>query len=431
MLGITDYYLIPYGLFLGATTSEIGILVAVPHLLASFAQLFAVQAVQLAGSRLRFLVSGASLQAALLVPIAVLALKPFSARISILVILASVFRIVGNLIGTAWGSLMSDYLLPHQRGNYFGRRAQAVGIAGLAGIALSGLFLYVMKERNQPFGFFVLFMAASFCRVVSRILMAQMTDLPLHKKPDSDFTFYMFVRRFKESNFVKFVLYAAGITFATHLASPYFGVYMLRHLHYSYLNYMLVQFASVAAGLVAFPLWGRHADWAGNAAVLKTTSFLIPLIPVLWLVSKNPAYLISVECFSGFVWGGFNLCASNFIYDAVSPEKRVRCIGYFNLINGTALFAGASLGGFLADRLPPWQGNPVAGLFLLSGVLRFAAHFFLSENFKEVRAAAKKVSSRTLFFSVVGIRPVLGTNNEWYIFPFLRKKRFKAYPSNH
>ena len=61
MLGIMDYYLIPYALFLGATTREIGILVALPQLLAAIAQLFAVWVVKHAGSRLRFLIRGRNL----------------------------------------------------------------------------------------------------------------------------------------------------------------------------------------------------------------------------------------------------------------------------------------------------------------------------------------------------------------------------------
>ena len=121
---------------------------------------------------------------------------------------------------------------------------------------------------------------------------------------------------------------------------------------------------------------------------------------------------MAVEMFSGFVWGGFNLCAANYIYDAVSPAKRVRCLGYFSLINGTALCAGASLGGFLAERLPPLWGFPLLTLFLLSSLIRFAAHFLLSRHFREVRASAKPVSSTQLFFSVTGIRPIEGLERE-------------------
>lgn len=419
MLGIMDYYLVPYGLFLGASTLQIGFLVALPHLLASLAQLLAVRVVQLAGSRLHFLARGAALQALILLPVALLSFFPFPGRIEALIMLMTAFRIIGSWIGTAWGSLMSDYLPAERRGHYFGWRSQVVGVAGFVGVALAGILLFLMKDIFQALGFFSLFLAAALFRFISSYLLSKMVDLPLKPTTESEFTFLMFLRRFKESNFVKFVLYVSSITFATHLAAPYFSVYMLRDLRFSYLGYMSVHLAAVASGLVAFPIWGKHADVVGNAKILKITSFLIPLIPLLWLVSKHLFYLAAVEFFAGFVWGGFNLCTANFIYDAVSPEKRVRCLGYFNLINGMAIFGGASLGGFLADRLPLLWGFSFLSLFLLSGLARFLAHFFLSRHFQEVRESAQKVSSARLFFSVVGIRPLAGLNREWNVFPSL------------
>lgn len=417
MLGIMDNFMIPYGLFLGASPKQIGILVAVPHLIGSIVQLYAVPAVRAAGNRKRFLVSGAFMQASILLPLAGLAYISGSWKITLLILLAALYRVTGNLIGTAWGSLVSDYLPSNKRGDFFGWRAQITGIAGLTGIACAGWFLYTMKQVNPTLGFFLLFFSASVFRYMSAYLMTGLMDIHHSGASKDDFTFYMFMRRFKESNFVKFVLYIAGISFATHIASPYFGVYMLRDLHFNYLAYTAVVFAAVIMGLVAFPIWGRHADVVGNAKILKITSFLIPTVPLLWLVSKHPIPIILVECYSGFIWGGFNLCAANFIYDAVSPEKRVRCLGYFNLINGLACSAGAFLGGFLADKLPPIGGYRLLSLFFLSGFLRWLAHFLLAPNFKEVREPMHKISSLKLFFSVVGFRPLAGVDQDWSIFP--------------
>lgn len=417
MIGIMDNYVIPYGLFLGASASQIGILVAIPHLIGSIVQLYAVPAVRAAGNRKRFLVTGAFSQASILLPLAGLAYAHGTWKIAFLVAFIALYRVIGNLIGTAWGSMVSDYLPSNKRGDFFGWRAQITGIAGLTGIACAGAFLFLMKKIDPQLGFFLLFFIASLCRYYSTYLMTGLMDLHHHAPPKSDFTFYMFLRRFKESNFVKFVLYIAGISFSTHVASPYFSVYMLRDLQFSYLAYAAVVFSAVIMGLIAFPIWGRHADVVGNAKILKITSFLIPVIPVLWLFGKNPFYLIGVECFSGFIWGGFNLCATNFIYDAVSPEKRVRCLGYFNLINGVATASGAYLGGFLADKLPPMNGSPLLSLFFISGFLRWMAHFLLSRNFREVRDSTHKTSSLKLFFSVVGIRPLASVDQEWSIFP--------------
>jgi MFS family permease len=114
-----------------------------------------------------------------------------------------------------------------------------------------------------------------------------------------------------------------------------------------------------------------------------------------------------VQIWTGFSWSGVTLCAGNFIYDAVTPQKRVRCIAYFNVINGVAIFLGSSIGGFLASRLPPLFGYPLLSLFTLSCLGRLIFYLILSRRFREVRPA-HDVSLHELFFSVVGIRPLVG-----------------------
>src|SRR5207245_5785524 len=162
---------------------------------------------------------------------------------------------------------------------------------------------------------------------------------PAHRRElASDFTFLRFIARFRESNFLKFVVFAACLNFASYLAAPFFVVFMLRDLQFSYLTYMALQVCATLASFVALPLWGRHADLVGNVRVLRLSAFLAALIPILWFFSYHPVYLMLVQMWSGFAWSGVTLCTGNFIYVAVTPQKRVRCIAYFNVINGIALF---------------------------------------------------------------------------------------------
>ncbi len=429
MIGIVDYFLVPFALLLGAGNQEIGFLVAVPNLLASIFQFAAVKSIDWAGGRLRLLLLGFLVQALFLLPVGLLSYLDISRKIVVLTALITVYKSVASLIGPAWGSLVSEYLPAQRRGAYFGLRSRLLGITGLISLSLWGVFLTVWKQRySAAAGFLIMFVVAGAARLIGAGYMARMVDLPLHRKREDEFTFWMFLRRFKESNFVKYVFYVAGITFATNLSAPYFSVHMLRDLKFSYLSYMAVSLAPVVTGLIAFPIWGRHADSVGNARILKITGLFIPLIPLFWLLPRSPATLVIVEMFSGFVWGGFNLCATNFIYDAVSPAKRVRCLGYFNFINGTAIFAGASIGGWLASRLPVLGGLPFLSLFVVSAAARFLANLFLARHFQEVRAEARSVSSIDLFFSVVGIRPVLGRDQEIAALPSKSEAGFVERP---
>jgi MFS family permease len=179
----------------------------------------------------------------------------------------------------------------------------------------------------------------------------------------------------------------------------------------NYLIYTLVVTTATCASLLTINNWGRYADRIGNIKVLKLTSFFITLIPFFWVFYQHPFYLILVQVFSGFVWAGFNLCASNFIYDAVSPAKRTRCISYFNVLNGVALCLGALLGGYLAQRLPHLFGFRILSLFLISTVLRLVVAVIFSGRIEEVRSV-EKVKSINLFYSVIGLRPLLGITRD-------------------
>jgi len=411
MMMITDYYLIPLGLLLGASALEIGLSVAIPQLLASVAQLLAAKFVAILGSRLRFVVRGVYFQAAILVPIAFLPFLDIPHRIGVFIFLITLFRIVGNLVGTVWGSVVSDYLPPEERGRYFGWRAQITGFTGLAGLVLGGVLLYALKRFSPSFGFFVLFGVTAAARFISGYLMSRMEDVPVtHAEPS--FSFDQFWLRIRESNFAKFVLFISSLTLGTFIAAPYFSVFMLRDLHFSYLEYMLVNLSSVVAGIIGFPLWGKHADHVGNVRILRLTSMLLPVVPVLWLFSKNLFWLIGIEAFSGFIWSGFALCAVNFIFDSVPQEKRVRFISYTNLFIGLSICIGAGLGGLIADKLPPLFGYRLYFLFTLSALARGCSYFFLSQRFAEIRENTRKVKSANLFFSVVGIKSILGRGSE-------------------
>ena len=69
----------------------------------------------------------------------------------------------------------------------------------------------------------------------------------------------------------RFSICIGALSFATHLAAPFFAVYMLQELHYGYLLYTSVQLAASITGFLTSPGWGRVGDRLGNYAVLRCT----------------------------------------------------------------------------------------------------------------------------------------------------------------
>ncbi len=405
MIGLTEQYLAPFAIALGATVQQIGALAAFPNLTASLFQLYSTSLAYRFTSRRAFIVMGVFIQALSLFPLAFLPYLHLKFEIILFIFLAVLFHTAGAMIGPVWGSLMSDHIPTQERGKYFGGRNQKLGLITVAANLSAGLILYAIHPSHPLVGFTVICTMAGAARLISARLLNEMEDLPLQVKHEDIFTFWMFVRRFRESNFVRFVLFVSSMTFAVNIAAPFFTVYMLRDLKLNYLIYTVVHLSALLTTLFSMRLWGEHADHVGNVGVLRLTSLFLPLIPMLWLVSGHPLYLIVIQVAAGFLWGGFNLSASNFIYDAVTPAKRMRCIAYFNVLNGTAISLGAIVGGYFASRIPPLFGFRILSIFLLSGLLRLLVVFLLRPTFQEVRPA-RKVTSLDLFFSVVGIKPL-------------------------
>jgi MFS family permease len=407
MAGVTDYYAVPIALFLGASLQQVGLVVSLPNLLSSLSQFSSVKVIYWVGGRIKLLLRLVVSQASLILCVAVLPLLEIRHRVELLLIFLILAAVCGGLAGPAWGSLMSDYVPASKRGRYFGWRNRMVGGVTVCSVIASGLLLNYFQQISYGTGFLIIFSLAAASRYVSGYFISRMNEPPHRKDPASDFTFFMFLRRFRESNFLKFVVFSGCFTFGTYISAPFFAVFMLRDLRLSYLTYMLLQVCSSVAGLIAQPLWGTHGDLVGNVRVLRLSAFLAALVPLFWLFSQNPVYLMLVQMYAGFSWSGLTLSTANFIYDAVTPQKRVRCIAYFNVINGVALFLGSSVGGYLALRLPPLQGYPLLGIFELSCACRIGIYLLLSRSFREVRPA-HEVSIQELFFSVVGIRPLVG-----------------------
>lgn len=410
MTGFTQEYFIPFLLLLGGTVRHVGFLSALPNLMASLVQLKSAEIVDRFNSRKNTVTTFVFLQAMMLLPMFVVAIFK-EASAALFIALVVLFTCCGALANPAWGSLMSDLVPKDRRGKYFGWRNRALGFVAVGAMFIAGFLLYLMKRADVFLGFALLFGSAFIWRMLSWHFLKRMHEPSLHNSVNNHFTLLQFIGRLRESNFAKFVLFVSLMSFSVNIASPFFAVLMLRDLKFNYFLYTIITLSATFTIYSTIARWGRHADEVGNLKVIKMTAPLIGFIPILWIFNRNPFYLIGAQIFSGFLWAGFNLCTSNFIYDAVTPEKRTRCIAYFNSLNGIALCLGAIIGGFSLPLLPPLFGYKILTLFIISSLLRVAIGLYLPYRLKEVRPVGK-IKSVELFFSMIGIRPLLGVDRK-------------------
>ncbi len=413
MTGFSDTFLTPYCLALKGTTRQVGLLASIPNLAASLFQLKSSDVIARFKSRKKILTTCVLFHALTWLPILAIPYV-FKSNMSLyLICFVALYATFNGFAVPAWTSMMSDYIPPGSRGKYFGWRNRVLGLVVVAAAVAGGFILKITNKKGAIFGFTVIFSIAFLARMISWYFLTRMHERRLKISKEAYFTFWDFLKRARESNFAKFVFFVGGMSFAVNLAAPFFAVYMLRDLKMDYLIYTIVVTSATLTSLVMMNLWGKYTDVVGNIRVLKTTSLLIPVIPVFWLFSANVFYLIIIQIISGFFWAGFNLSASNFIYDAVSASKRSRCVAYFNVVNGVSIYLGALIGGFLAGMLPSIiRSSRILSLFALSSIMRLIIVYIFYNRIKEVRPAVKKISSIELFSSIIGINPVIGASSK-------------------
>ena len=132
----------------------------------------------------------------------------------------------------------------------------------------------------------------------------------------------------------------------------------------------------------------------------------MPITPLLWLFSKDTAYLVAVQIYSGFVWAGFEISSFNFIFDTTTPQKRATCVAYYNILSGIAIFLGAVAGGLIV-RYNDIFWSKYLLVFLISFILRYLASFVFLPRLKEVREVEHIPYSR-LFFNIISTMPTMG-----------------------
>lgn len=417
MIGSGESFFSAFAVFLRASTTQVGILATFPPLIASFAQLFSSWLGRRGGKRKAIIVAGASLQALALFPLAILPLLFPDHALPILIGCAILYFCGANLAAPQWGSLIGDLVPERRRGRYFGRRTRLCSITSFLALVFAGVALDLF-DRNAytAAGYLLVFAVAAGARLVSVYHLWRMYDPPGHTAAlESPFRVGLW-RRLRGSSFARFSLFFAAMQFAVSISGPFFVVYMLRDLGFSYLEFTILTAASVLVQFLTLNRWGRISDAFGNRYILVITGLMIPILPALWLVSTNYVYLLLIQAFGGLAWAGFTLSAVNYLFDLIPSERRATQMALHNVLASIGVFCGALLGGYLGTHLPTsidlfgthyeWF-SALYGVFLLSTVARLAVAAVFLRHLEEIRPV-RKPHVGGLIFRVSRFHPLSG-----------------------
>jgi MFS family permease len=443
---IVDSFAIAALLSLGAGNRSVALLAGVAALLAAVAQLLSPRIAAAVVSRRAMVVRCACLQAGAILLFAAAGFlrspdgQPDGAgtgegggagawssglAIAAAVLAYAVYQVAVSVPRGAWASWMSELVPLSGRGRYFSwRTLWLAAVYGAVALAV-GNALKLAGASPSWAVFAAIFVAAGLGRLAGSVFVARQYEPPAESRaPAADFTYWQFLARSGSSNFARFTVCFALLCAAASLTGPFFQVYFLRDLKdvpmdglasdlwalavrglawcgwqvgasqpsYDLGAFVLLPTVSLASRLCFIRFWGRVADRWGNMLVLRICAIGLTLFPLLYLGPPRFTLMVLVFAIGGICWGGLDLACFNFVMEAVTPQRRGRCLSFMEGTVGVAVAIYAFAGGWLMEHLPLLCGYRAQSLFLLSVGLRLLPALGLILLIREVRKSRPEFS---------------------------------------
>ncbi|MEX2598737.1 MAG: MFS transporter, partial [Dehalococcoidia bacterium] len=362
-LAMQEEFVIPFGLALQATASQIGVLSTLPRLVAALGQLVTPLLLSQFGGR-RVLVASALLGAVSFMGSASVVLVPEAARVWMLLLWSMLSMFFLELPHPAWGAWVSTLVPEARRGRYLAMRI-GVGMPAAIGVFIVGGLFLDASSGGALFAFAALFMAGAALRVVSALMLRRLHEPTRGRTLVRPSKLRERVRELPGTTLGKFMLLSFLLHLGTWVASPYIGIHQLEELEFSYLSYMALVALYMLVIVAGMRFWGPFADRFGNLAGIRIAAAGIIFVPLLWIPVQAPWHAVPAQMLGGLVWGCMMLCGLNYVYQASTRENRAANVAIYNSLNGLGIFIGATLGGMLQPYLAALGGASVFTMLLL------------------------------------------------------------------
>ena len=377
-------FLTGFAMYLGMNEFAIGLMAAIPYAATLF-QLPVSIMVTRTGRRKGITIFNAAcgrLTWLLILAVALLPLGSATVKITLVLILIFLSHAFVSTSYVAWFSWTSDLVPDRLLGRFFGTRNMINGIAGMVTIVGFGYLLdYLTRSapNGQIRGFSLIFVSAVLCGMVSLGFLQRVTDPLKPETKDSPARLTNFRHPFRRKNFKSLLTYSILWNFSVYFASPFFTLYFLRDLGFSYAFTATMGMISALADLTAMHLWGNISDRVRNKAVIQACSWITVFLPFLWTFVRPDHLVLPVllHVLGGAFWAGIHLCTNNLVLRITPRKERTICISLHNIIAGVGATMAPIAAGLAINILDTADMHllhpaitPLRLVFLASTVLR-------------------------------------------------------------
>ncbi len=403
MYGMAENYIVPFALLFGATVFQTSLIPGISQLSLGIGQLAGAKFIIRFRKRRELAIWGVRIQG--IIWILTFFATVLTGSVWAAIVAFSIGLFATNFGAPAWNSWQNELVPEKMRGFYWGGRNRIVGFAQFTAITFAGVTLFIARRYHlEVYAFGFLFIASGIFRFFCSVPLSRQHEDPMPvPKGGDEFHFHVFLAKLVTTNFGRFVLFVMLMNFAVYIGGALVPVYMMKELKIGYLGFTLLTMTSTILALVLMPYWGPLADRFGNRKILLATAMVFPFLILGWVFFKDIRLLFLIQVTSGFAWAGFNLCVTNFIFDAVRPVNMSKIMAYYNTLNTLCIFLGSITGGALAaffarEGVSVLGYGPIPIVFAISFAVRIAVFLALFRRFKEVRPVEPSPSLRFFYF---------------------------------
>jgi len=337
---------------LGASASDMGWFQSTINLSSNVFQMPWGKLNDKVGRSVPFLVVGSLVSAILWIPLL------FVASAKQLILIMAIQAIIGSMVIPSWAALIGKIVPASTRGMATSSINLWATVGSLFSTLLSGYIMITVAEATNQI-FLIPLLIAAGCGIIASFmpLFIKEKQSPTRGGGGVLFGILDVAKQMRYTpDFSRYCLVSAVFGFFMSLSWPLMSITRVRVLGLSMLEIALLLVMTGLVTTVLQPWLGRLVDRVGRKPLMIASRAMLILVPIFYAFSPNFYYLLLLHGITG-VSDAFGTAALFAYLLDVAPEKhRGSFAAFYNLVNGSALFAGSLLSGYLSDYLATMVG---------------------------------------------------------------------------
>jgi len=343
-----------YAVRLGASASDMGWFQSTINLSSNVFQLPWGKLSDKVGRSIPFLVVGSMVSAILWIPML------FVASAKQLILIMTIQAIIGSMVIPTWAALIGKIIPASTRGMATSSINLWATVGSLCSTLLSGYIMISIADATNQI-FLIPLLIAAVCGIIASFMPLFIKENPSPTKEVGGSILFGILDVAKQMkyapDFSRYCLVSAVFGFFMSLSWPLLSITRVRILGLSMFEIALLLVTTGLVTTVLQPWLGRLVDQVGRKQLMIVSRAMLILVPIFYAFSPNFYYLLLLHGITGVSQAFGTAALFAYLLD-VAPEKhRGSFAAFYNLVNGSALFAGSLLSGYLSDYLAMMVGS--------------------------------------------------------------------------